>query len=443
LHVERLNLKTLLKRIPPAGGAFLLAAIGPFALSRYATDTSHTAGFLALLVTVIAVASVALAIATGYAVEQATRSKALDSHRKLLQTVGNFDRHDFLQRTTRDYLTVTGRLSWYLSDIAWILATVVVAVASLIHGFVFYGAAAVCLLLFAAWTLWNKFSPAVISSRRNTVETVNAFLSESENLRHLRGIDRAAAHALRKGFALRAVDVLWRGQADSLGSKAALSFYMKVLVTVALVGASVFGPMLTDPKTLGFILGGLLTVAGAITTLTLGLAGYVAQKISFDRLEETKSASSPASVVSLAGEVEMPALTNELLGVQYKSTRWALGKVSTLAGPSGIGKTQFLLTLSRCAGVLYFPRTTQDILKESMEGNWQDHVEQATELAVAEGLRCVILDEVGWNLPPEEAVGFGERIRQKVNGVAAVILVDHRVAQSDAIRFEDLAIPGV
>lgn len=207
----------------------------------------------------LALAGFGLAVWISYGLERRVRSTAVAWHGALLPGVRTLDAQDFFQRFTRDYPTLTGRLTWYLNDIAWMGATLAVSLIALLVGFRFTGLGLAAVVGLAAWLLWRWLAPSVIRVRRETVPGLNHFLRETENLKRLSGGPAQAAAALRRAYVHTGMDWLWRTQAESLASKALLAYGIRMLEVATLALVVGIGPFLASGQTL-FVVAALLSV---------------------------------------------------------------------------------------------------------------------------------------------------------------------------------------
>jgi hypothetical protein len=123
-------------RIPALAWLYLLPALALAGLSQLASrvESLPPATFAGLFLG-LALTGFGLAVRIGYVLERRLRATAVAWHEALLEKVRTLDAQDFFQRFTRDYPTLTGRLTWYLNDLAWIMATLAVSLVALLVGF--------------------------------------------------------------------------------------------------------------------------------------------------------------------------------------------------------------------------------------------------------------------------------------------------------------------
>ena len=452
-------------RIPALAWLYLLPAFALTGLSQLAgrADSLPPTTFAGLFLG-LALAGFALAVGIGFAVERRLRATAVAWHGALLPMVRTLEAKDFFQRFTRDYQTLTGRLTWYLNDIAWIVATMAVSLIALLVGFRIVGFGLAAGAGLAGCLLWRWLAPAVVRARQETVPGINHFLSETENLKRLVGVPALAAAPLRRAYARSGMDQLWRTQAESIGSKTLLAYGIRMVEVATLALVVGIGPLLASEPQVLFMVAALLSVHHASSLLVQALAGFAAQKISLDRFQPPTGPSLPeptegpvgvgprASLHWQGAYLQVSPITDTQAHLHFQAHLWPRGTVATLTGPSGSGKSRLLQAMARAPvsglnGVpaphrlLYFPKETAQHLVNGSLPEWPQALLALIAAQVVRGPSLVLLDEVFSEAPEVQAQAWTQAILANLAPTQGLLVqVDHRFVLGQGVAIEALRL---
>jgi hypothetical protein len=441
--------QTILVRTPPVALLYLLPAVGVAMLSRmvkggeYLTTDAFAPRFF--LVTLLAFT---LAIGTSFLIECNLRLQAGHQHATLLKRVAGFSAEDFLQRLSRDYSNVVGRLAYYINDMTWIFAGILVSFGALIGGFGLYGLGIAGTFTLACGVIWNCLAPLVVNARRKIPIGINIFLAQTENLKRLAGMPLPVAIRLKCGYVGRGLEALWRTQAASLASKAALCYYIRLTSVATLFLVCAIGPLVVTESQLIFTIAALLTVIGSSSVFVQALAGFAAQSNSHARLEACGADEVVKAFVQVGHDAVEVVMQQ---GMKRSSFHWQRGACYTLLGTSGSGKSRYLRSLATATSpddstqraiynILYFPKEASGYLRE-LNIDWWAALLRIVTKGLSNGALIVILDEALSVLPVVEARQALATLHSLAGETrSTIILVDHRFTWGQTVHMAALDI---
>lgn len=431
---------------------FIPAALGSASVAWVAAQNSDSATMLAASIFLLGAAGIASGVFASYLIERSSRVQALSDHEGLMKAVEQLPSSDLLQRVSRDYPTVIGRITWYRADIAWISALALVSAVAVISKALLLGAALIAIWGVLCTLLWRRTAPNVIRSRQLSVAGVNEFLDRIGNLKVLQGMREEAARTLRRNFSTQGFAVFWQSQSQALTAKAGLALCMSYFSSIVLCGVFAYSHVVGLNGTMVIVVAALLAVSSSSSQLTLALVGYAAQKLSLDRVrcDVLKASRSSLSIHDKAFEID--AFTDKLSGIKFRPTSWSRSELYEIRGSSGSGKSRFLESLcaeSKPDGecnfeVLYFPRSSASILKKVSGPGWWTQLLQVTSRSTLQRPTVVLADEVLSEVPVEEAIRRLRDLHELVvssNGL--LIYVDHRFSMGKQVLVEEIAEGGL
>jgi ABC-type lipoprotein export system ATPase subunit len=439
--------KTILVRSPPAALLYLLPAVGVAMLARMVKGGEYlTVGAFAPSFFLVTLLAFTLAVGTSFLIECSLRLQAGYQHATLLRRVMGFSAEDFLQRLSRDYSNVVGRLAYYINDMDWIFAGILVSFGALISGFGFYGLGIAGIFTLICGTIWNCLVPRVVNSRRKIPIGINIFLAQTENLKRLAGMPLRIAIRLKHGYVGSGLGALWETQAASLASKAALCYYIRLTSVATLFLVCAIGPMVATESKLIFTIAALLTVIGSSSVFVQALSGFAAQSNSYARLEACGADDVAEASVKVVHEAVEVMVTRRS---ERSHFRWQRGACYTLLGTSGSGKSRYLRSLATATStvdsiqqakynILYFPKEAPDYLGELNIDWWAALLDIVTN-ALSNSALIIILDEALSTLPVVEARQALEALNSLLGETrSTVILVDHRFIWGQTVQMAAL-----
>lgn len=329
------------------GWGVLMLWVPALMMSYAANLTLPEAGYSPWQVLLYVVAGVGAGITGGLFIENLLRSRF-----SCLFTVGLRDIRvtglaDALQVVSRDITTTFERIAWYAHDIAWIIALLLCNGVALWMGFGLFGIA-VALLFSGLLAVLYRLS--INELYRTRVESVKGFDSLLRSAHVAFAISRTAGvgfERLGDWLALTQRDAIADGLqhfyttrmrsviARTITAASCTLLSDLVIVLVALMGS------FYQTRESAFVLAvtALLLVRSDLANVFLAITGFKSQSVSVERLQHFARPKSSVAVV-IAGQSLRIAPFIAQRG--YRALHLELGRLYSLSGHSGSGKSEYL-----------------------------------------------------------------------------------------------------
>ena len=290
---------------------------------------------------------VLIAIREGASIETKVRSKAETFLNKHLLQFDIKNKNDAIQRVTRDFTTVTEKISWYLHDLTWCSMLLIVAIFSVYYLDPLYGIIATILSFISCFILSITILPLVISTRRKSILGMNSFLDSVSDIKNMETTPQVSwVKEVKQKTLELGIGTFFFSRIQMYCSKTILTVYAQLLSGLFLL-LLLQSMQFANQAAIFFILSALLILDQQITQLFLCFSGIQSQHISLERIRPSiKSLNEHESHV-VFGKKGLTIASHKNISLEhcYSSVHLKPG-VTGLIGPSGIGKTQFLRSVS-------------------------------------------------------------------------------------------------
>lgn len=326
----------------------VLMLLVPALMMSYAANlTLPEAGFSPWQVLLYAVAGVGAGIAAGLFIENLLRSRFSRLFTDGLRDIRITGLADALQVVSRDVTTAFERIAWYAHDIAWIIALLLCNGVALWMGFGLFGIA-VALLFSGLLAVLYRLS--INELYRTRVESVKGFDSLLRSAHVAFSISQAGgvgferlgdwlaltqrgaiAEGLKHFYTTRMRSVITR----TVTAASCTLLSDLVIVLVALMGS------LYRTSDSAFVLAvtALLLVRSDLANVFLAITGFKSQSVSVERLQNFARPKSSVAVVIAGQSLSIAPFTAQRA---YRALSLERGRLYSLSGPSGSGKSEYL-----------------------------------------------------------------------------------------------------
>jgi ABC-type dipeptide/oligopeptide/nickel transport system ATPase subunit len=453
-------LKDFTKFFNPLSAAFILPAIS-LSLVGYIAIANYSLVTKLLSILTLSILSVALVVFLGIRNETFTRhwgkNQLIDIllHAKLKNSV------DIFQRLSRDFNTLVERISWYVHDITWLLALVIVSICASVISFGSLGLLISGLFVLFSFGIWKIFEKKINIARKASVDTLNQTLTMGENLVCFgRVIENSFIRNKRKTLIEQNINNLYQSNVNVISLKLIFSNLI-LCVSGFFILATVVGSTYQwiGAGSLVFILTAILAVDASLGILFQALSGFSAQRISIHRLTnfEKENMTIQPYLVKNKDSYSFTGAHNRITGLKYSPINFEAGCSYSVLGRSGIGKTQFLKLISGIndisqpteinnsgSSILYIDQNfnaieswMQDMRPE--EKRLDNLVEFVEHKMTNEKFNIIILDEALIIYDVEKAkqiILVFQNLIQQFNGL--MLFVDHRFTLMKSISISEV-----
>jgi len=433
----------------------LVLSLGSTLLINDQTTFTKLLGLSTLFISALLFAAV-----LGVRNERYTREWAKEQCFDLLKKGNLLNKNDTIQRISKDYLTVQERISWYIHDITWFSALVLISIISLVYSFHLLGLVLVGFFLLASLMTFNGFMKPIIRAREQQVKETNNTILVAENIHALGNINKVSSiDEIKISWVNSAIEKLCNSTNQLYRLKLNLCNIASVIPQALLASALLAANFtLISNAQLIFIFTAILAVDSVFPTYFRAITGFYASKLSIDRLtdiEKFKDHGKSSFINFDQNGIKFVAQKNDV-NVNYQSTLLPRKQVYSLVGHSGSGKT---LLLKAMAGIIRSQSEAMDkniipalyINQESIElysllhdnntlRTWDSNllrqfINENTSGEVR--YQVLILDEALNNIEvnyAKEIVSTLDHFVVQRNGI--VILVDHRFECDNVLTLE-------
>lgn len=438
----------------------VLMLLVPALMMSYAANlTLPEAGFSPLQVLLYAVAGVGAGVCAGLFIENLLRSRFSRLFTDGLRDIRLTGLADALQVVSRDVTTTFERIAWYAHDIAWIIALLLCNGVALWMGFGLFGIAVALLFSGLLATLYRLSINELYRTRVESVKGFDALLRSAHVAFSISqaggmGFERlgdwleltqrgAIAKGLKHFYTTRMRSVITR--TVSAASCTLLSDL--VIVLVVLMGS------LYRTSDSAFVLAvtALLLVRSDLSNVFLAITGFKSQSVSLERLQLFAR---PKSSVAVAIAGQSVGIAPFVAHRAYRALNLERGRLYSLSGHSGSGKSQYLKGVASItdvvieeAGVAQTITTTRYYLDSKTSALLGSELEASSWLetwlnALPEDRHhLLLLDEMFSALRAEQLAERLQTLHRYVERSGnTLVLVDQRCRLEHDIKLSELVI---
>lgn len=431
----------LFNLVSPIGLFFIIPAIF-LSLNAYIISSSLSGLSQLGLLSLITALALILAPSLGYIIESINRKKAITLQDKLLRHSILVNINDLLQRISKDFTVMVERISWYIHDIFWYLSLILVALSAVTYTSGSIGIVVNMVFIGIILILCNLFASTIKNARLGAVEGINASINSLQNIaslgqRHYSVFEEKKNHWCELGF-----NTLLETHLKMISSKVAFSNIISASTGLFIIIVVLISSINHLHKSeLVFLLTSLLAIASTIVNLFQALTGFNAQLQSYIRLRDIPVSEDLVSTGEIKKENQHYIVTefiHRTLGIRYKQVILEEGKVYSLSGHSGLGKTEFLKTIanfndsviqnitvqSQPVKTMYMNHETINLLKNLYLDNIVTFLISKIE---KESFNLIILDEVFRHASLKDTHEVLEKLKEIISiNKSILIIVDHR-----------------
>lgn len=361
---------------------------------------------------------------------------------------------DQLQRLTRDYTNVVGRIASYVHDLTWFGFLWLITLVGVILAFPLVGALLSLVTATSYGWIWWRLAPSLVTARRALVTGLNRYIDRFDDAAAL---GRGAAHpVLARSFescVQDAVSTFYVRNVEQILVKHSVRTMAVLSSAVCILAFCAAASWLPGHVALMSLAAtGLLNLDLRVGVLFAGLAGFEALRESALRLErQAPTDATEEPVIRLACDddrVLVPALDSPLTYATFCPWQLSPGQVTSLVGPSGSGKSVYCGLLARDRQhVLYLGAGAPEALRLLARGgeepdaalDMRDAIRSLCRERLDEGTRVIIFDEALAQLSPVAVLELAESVASGPMHKSAVLLVDHRVTATRSVLIDELA----
>lgn len=434
------------KNLMPIIGLFFTIPALFLSLNGYVISSNFSLETKIILLLLTTTVSIIAAPSLGFFIESTNRKKAILSQINLLQIASLKNMNDLLQRLSKDFTVMVERISWYIHDIAWYKALILISFFAIIYTSGYKGV--IINVLFLGIIVWicSIFSNSILRARIGAVEGMNQSIDSLQNLTTLGHIDIELLAVRRANWA-------------HIGFKKLIDSHVKMVITksnfsnLIAVSTGIFITIIVAIASLAklprnetvFLLTSLLAMEATIVNLFQALTGLNAQLLSYMRLVDlpVEEAPIPNQKKIISQEDNSYTISNCInpkLNMSYNALTITKGVAYSLSGSSGKGKSEYLKTISNFNDsviapssikqkshhikTMYLGEKSIELLQSLNKPNLLNYV---TNKIIDENYKIIILDETFRGLAVSEAQtilrDFSDLLKKTK---ASLILVDHR-----------------
>jgi hypothetical protein len=448
---------TLAKLLKLCWRGILLLVLPALMMSYGANLTLPGSSFSASQILLYVLVGIALGTFAGLFIERLLRRRFASLFLDGLRNIRESDLAGSQQVISRDVTTAFERISWYAHDIAWILALLACNVVALYVGFGWFGIAVMLLFGLVLMALYRLSIDELFRARRDSASGFDALMRSAH-----------AAYTLSRDFGAAFADMRdWldssRRRAISLGLEHFYVTRMRSVVSRTMMAASctlvsdavivlvvVMGGLYRSSD-FGFTLAvtALLLVRSELSNVFLAVTGFRSQSLSISRLQHFARYSGRVTLTVEGGALHIAPFEAHRL---YRACSLARGRVHSLSGPSGSGKSQYLkgvagvgevvsqepaLTAATSVNCYYLNSQVLSLIGVSDPAS-EGLLGWLTRLP-ADGLHLILLDELFGQLSEELLTEYLQRLEYyaRLTGNTLVV-VEHRRRLACNIELNEL-----
>ncbi|MFJ3521400.1 ABC transporter ATP-binding protein [Pseudomonas sp. NPDC090203] len=305
------------------------------------------AGFSPWQVLLYAVAGVGTGIAAGLFIENLLRSRFSRLFTDGLRDIRVTSLADALQVVSRDVTTTFERIAWYVHDIAWIIALLLCNGAVLWMGFGLLGIS-VALLFGGMLALLYRLSINELYQTR--LESVKGFDSLLRSGHVAFAISRAAGGGgermggwlalTQRGAVAEGLKHFYITRMRSVITRTVTAASCTLLSDLVIVLVVLMGSLyLTSDSAFVLSVTALLLVRSDLSNVFIAITGFKSQSVSVERLQHFARPKSSVGVEIVGQSLHIAPFAAQRA---YRALRLERGRLYSLSGPSGSGKSEYL-----------------------------------------------------------------------------------------------------
>lgn len=452
------TLKYLITLFNPLSIAFIFPAAS-LSLVGCIVIANLTLSAKLFLILALSILSIGLAVLLGVKNEKNTRNWSLARFIDIILNSKFQNTVDIYQRLSKDFSTVVERITWYVHDIAWLFALLLVSIIAIIFSFGLLGILITIIFLVLSCTIWKIFENKINIARKISVSTLNEMLIMGENLICYGSITDPVVTRKRKNLIESTLNNFYKSNNNLISLKIIFSNSIMcvsgLLILTILIGSAYRWISL---EALVFILTAILAVDTSIVLLFQALSGFSSQRISITRLLdfEKNFNSSHGLIEKRMDSYFLRGISNQNIGVNYLPIRFEPGNAYSIVGASGIGKTQFLKIISGLsemqhpitsyASILYMDKNSYLIEAWIQENSLNSTMWDKNNFMIF--IKTKIFDEKFDIIILDEALtSFNKKIAQEIAALiqsyvlqvkGLLLLVDHRFTLDKSISIFEI-----
>jgi ABC-type phosphate transport system ATPase subunit len=433
------------KKLAAVIGVFFTIPAIFLSLNGYIISSDYSANKKIYLLILITILSLIIAPTLGYLIERKNRKKATFSQDKLLRHANLDNLNDLMQRLSKDFTVMIERISWYIHDIAWYKALILISFSAIIYTAGIGGVLINILFLSTIVLICKIFSSAISQARTGAVEGINFAIDTLQNLAAIGNVDHSTFTSKRNILSSIGFEKLINTHIKMVLTKINFSNLISVSTGIFIIIVVTAASLTKSPKNeIVFLLTSLLAMEATIVNLFQALTGLNAQLLSYIRLDklpiQNPDENSNISICKKGDHYLISDCMNSKLNISYKPLILQVGNVFSLSGNSGLGKSEYLKTISGFTHsqiadnsitpdtskikVIYFGENSIELLRSLNKPDLLDYV---TKKMVDENYKIIIFDETFRMLAPKNTQVIITKLENiLIKTQSSLILVDHR-----------------
>ena len=437
-----------LKLLPIYSLCFLVPAI-LLNVSAYLTKSNFLPILKIEYITLIVISSIPLSLLFGYLIENTIRLQAKKFQENLISYAKIGDLNDLIQRISKDFLILLERISWYIHDISWYQALIIVSMLSISYTFGYEGILVNLTFIIAIAVLCLIYAKPMAETRIQAINGINKASNIIVNISAVSIFYNEAVTNLRKHWINSGFNELSITHIKMINTKATFSNLIILVMGIYIIAITIlFAAFDVKNNVIIFVMNSLFAMQSIIINFFQALIGLNAQINSYERLEfpETESKLIDKLVLKQSNYYLLQECAHPYLNINYKECQLQIGNCYSLSGPSGYGKTEYLKTISGfyfsslekapSNKVLYLSKNSLEIL------NWLDIKDLKIfikDKILKEKYELIILDESLANFSIKDLKATISLLSETlVNSASSLILVDHRLELDNNISVTNL-----
>ncbi|QXH47820.1 hypothetical protein KSS93_07905 [Pseudomonas xanthosomatis] len=326
----------------------VLMLLVPALMMSYAANlTLPAAGFSSWQVLLYGVVGVVAGVAAGLFIENLLRSRFTNLFIDGLQDIRAADLADAMQVVSRDVTTAFERIAWYSHDIAWIIALLLCNGVALWMGFGLFGVAVALLFGGLLAVLYRLSVSELYGSRVESVKGFDSLLRSAHVAYSISqvggvGFERLGdwlAHTQRGAIA-EGVGLFYTTRMRSVITRTITAATCSLLSDLVIVLVVLMGSLYrTSDWAFVLAVTALLLVRSDLANVFLAITGFKSQSVSLERLQHFAR---PKSSVAVRIAGQSLSIGPFVAQRAYRALSLERGRLYSLSGPSGSGKSDYL-----------------------------------------------------------------------------------------------------